>query len=328
MTASRRPPSRPALAAGLPLLALAGFTLDCGSARPLGPDRTAATRAGAPDAPTPASASASVASAAETPSPGAPEAPPPPRLGTAGSTKRTIACGQERCPAGEETCIARDRSGGGGEWVCASSGNEGDSEEVYACDDASDCAAGKACCRSFASGASYYSCTARKGPGSDCRYEICVEGDGAACPPGQTCQQGACGPKTSARATCGDAKRCPADKPICRWGADGPSCLRPSEAEAMSHEQGFANDEFSLYSCTRPADCGRGSQCCTGMTEGPKVTLCGGNCDLANSIVVCEKRAECLQVCDEFEAGPRAACRKNVRCAEIGRGLKGCIDLQ
>ncbi|HEU4536164.1 MAG TPA: hypothetical protein VFS00_18700, partial [Polyangiaceae bacterium] len=164
----------------------------------------------------------------------------------------------------------------------------------------------------------------RSGPDSDCAAEVCVEGDGAACPPGQVCRDRACQPKAPARASCG-GKRCPAEKPICRWADAARTCLTTGEAQAASEGPAFVDGDFSLYSCTNPADCGQGSQCCTGMVEGARLTRCG-RCDVSNSQVVCQRRADCFEICDLFEDAVRDACRKNIKCEGIGRGIKGCSN--
>ncbi|MCU0687500.1 MAG: hypothetical protein MUF34_35525, partial [Polyangiaceae bacterium] len=196
----------------LVLLAPAGFVLDCGGPRPAEPAREARAVSSAP--PPAPSASASTAAPDEAPpSDGAIEgAKLPPRLGAAGATKRTIACGDTRCQAGQEACVVKSSPAAARAWACVDAKDEATSEGAYFCDDASDCESGRVCCASFASAASYYACTKRSGPDSDCADEICVEGDGAACPPGQACRGGRCQPKTAARASCG-ATRCPAEKP-------------------------------------------------------------------------------------------------------------------
>jgi hypothetical protein len=168
-----------------------------GSSRPAASKTTARTNE--PSAALPATGASSAVATADAgagQSPGAdvpstemaPERPP--RNAAPGSTKGTIACGTVRCTLGQACIWEADttRIGGNDEsrWRCVPLGtSQAEVERVfqadhYLCDDSSDCGPRGACCFGFATGSENASCTPREGPRSECRNELCVEGDGAA----------------------------------------------------------------------------------------------------------------------------------------------------
>jgi len=192
------------------------------------------------------------------------------------------------------------------DWVCRPKSNS--LEGWYACDDASDCAAPLTCCRLFASAAEVFECGK---PHGNCAELPCAEPDGLRCPAGQKCSEGYC--HADARATCGPAQRCPAERPYCAWSS-APACV--DEAAAVSDADALLNlrgNVSGIYACTKPSDCGT-QRCCTSMGLGEKQTTCMNNCDLGNSMMLCETVADCAALGRDHCHGD-ASCLRSVRCA-------------
>lgn len=219
------------------------------------------------------------------------------REGAPGDTRGTISCGSVRCKAPGEVCTSSETS-----WSCVPSAKASEQNgAVYACDDVSDCADGKQCCQTFASAQLYVSCEARDG---NCAAELC-ESD-ASCPKGQTCDHGGCVAKRLP-ATCTGKKRCQSDKEsICVWSRGQGQCASVERAERLR------NDEASAFECTRPDDCG-GWKCCTSMSIGLGATFCQSQCDLANSMQLCNANADCRAYANAV-CGDSAECKKKARC--------------
>ena len=222
--------------------------------------------------------------------PAAAESAPPNRVGIAGSTRGTVACGAARCTVPRETCVLKEPAGSGGalSWQCLTNDRELDVEQSYACDDASDCADGQACCLGFQTASVAYACSVRSGTRTNCALESCVEGGGAACPAGQVCKAGACLP-ADARATC-NGGRCPTSAPICVWAAGAATCASDTAGSAA----GEPSPNQLRMSCAANQDCGTGLRCCTNALG--NATSCRVNCDAANNLQLCERDADCPAV--------------------------------
>jgi hypothetical protein len=232
-----------------------------------------------------------------------PSSPPPPeigpRRGAPGSTRGTIACGESRCVAGKESCIANAVAG---KWICVPS-SDPLQDGGYRCDDGTDCPQGETCCMSFASASTLVACTTRN---RDCPAEMCEEG-GARCPAGQTCRDGLC--RVASRASCGK-QVCSLEKPLCIWGKDA-KCGDGADAERIetAKADGGAADDTGIYASTKRTDC-RTQMCCTGAL-GPDRTFCANQCDLANNQIVCDRDTDCASVNAAYCSGASCAkCRK------------------
>jgi len=209
-----------------------------------------------------------------------------------GSTMRSIACGNERCIASKQSCVQVN----GESWECVDSHMKTLGSRLD-CDDASDCAAGLACCVTGATSEIWQACTPRSGPRSHCAHEVCVRGDGAACPKGLHCEGGEC--VGDLRVTCPGAEEghCRSDS-YCEWKSGAARCVtvpEPPEAEGSR----------AVFACTRPADCGRGRQCCTDSGSWWRMTACSTNCDITNSTIVCDTVADCRRKLDLVKDYPK-----------------------
>jgi len=238
--------------------------------------------------------SASASASAETVTTAPPDLGP--RGGAPGSTRGTIACGESRCIAGKEACIANLVAG---KWICVPS-SDPLQDGGYRCDDGLDCPLGETCCESFASSSTWAVCTNRN---RDCAIELCEPG-GARCPAGQTCRNGYC--HVAARASCGN-RVCGADKPLCLWGKNA-TCGNDDDRSRIdaAHADGGATDVTGVYVCTKRADCGT-QMCCTGAL-GPDRTFCSNQCDLANNQIVCDRDTDCASLNAAY--CPGASCAK------------------
>ena len=221
------------------------------------------------------------------PAPSAAEGGTPNRLAVAGSTRGTVACGTSRCAVPAEICVSlAPTAGAGSTFRCVPKGRELEVEQAYACDDASDCADGQACCLGLESASLTYACSERSGARANCALEICVEAGGTPCPSGQVCKAGVCAPD-GARATCNGGQRCPLSAPMCVWAKGAASCTLeptgPSEGEPSSTDV--------RMSCSSKRDCGDGLRCCTNALGNS--TSCRVNCDYANNQELCEHDADC-----------------------------------
>ncbi|MFO0572090.1 MAG: hypothetical protein U0263_41085 [Polyangiaceae bacterium] len=127
-----------------------------------------------------------------------------------GSTLQTIACGRERCKAGEAVCARRDD----GRWHCVpASESTSQNGSVWACDEASDCGSGESCCQSFVHGG----VRGLRGAQRQLRGGAVRGGRWCAVPRGaRKCRHGACVPPLRS-ATCTGKKACPAEQPVCVW---------------------------------------------------------------------------------------------------------------
>jgi hypothetical protein len=269
-----------------------------GSSRPAASKTTARTNE--PSAALPATGASSAVATADAgagQSPGAdvpstemaPERPP--RNAAPGSTKGTIACGTVRCTLGQACIWEADttRIGGNDEsrWRCVPLGtSQAEVERVfqadhYLCDDSSDCGPRGACCFGFATGSENASCTPREGPRSECRNELCVEGDGAACPNGLMCRGGVC--EAEQGATCADLQRCPKERPVCLWSA-APTCV--------AEDTSLAESSSARLGCTLPSDCGPGRQCCAAPALG-STSYCANHCFWSLEVVLCSRDTDC-----------------------------------
>lgn len=220
-----------------------------------------------------------------------------PREGAPGDTRGTISCGSVRCTAATEACA---NSGNG--WHCVPLAQAAEQNgSVYMCDDVSDCKGGTRCCQTFASAQEYISCEAREG---DCAVELC-DSD-ATCPKGQQCAKGACSAKRLP-ATCAGKKRCQSEQEsICVWSKGKGQCASVERAESLR------NDEAGMFECTRPDDCG-GWKCCTSMSIGVGATFCQSQCDMANSMQLCNSTADCRAYANAV-CGDSSECKKKTRC--------------
>lgn len=258
---------------------------------------------GAPVAPR-ASASPSVAASVEVPVEAPPAAPPtptlPPRRSALGGTRDTIACGEERCDAAKEKCVTLLKPAPA--WSCVPRESTSDNyNDIFDCDDGTDCPWGKTCCLSFASANTAYVCATRK-MGDDCRMEVCEPG-GARCPVGQVCTNGFCLPEKRPGPRCG-AKHCTGATPYCVWAGGKGTCAGATEAQAAVDDLGRGG-QSSVLECTESRDCGPGFSCCTGMALGTKQSHCSVNCDSANSMKYCSTDADCPTV-----PGPKLRCQR------------------
>jgi len=238
--------------------------------------------------PQPRAPAASVVDSPSSPAASAAEGDAPPnRLAVAGSTRGTVACGTSRCAVPAEICVSLEPTAGtGAGFRCVPKGRELEAEQAYACDDASDCAEGQACCLGFESASLLYACSERSGARANCALEACVEAGGAPCPTGQVCKAGVCAPD-GARATCNGGQRCPLSAPICVWAKGAATCARdrtgPNAGEPSSLEV--------RMSCSSNRDCGDGLRCCTNALGDS--TSCRVNCDYANNQELCLHDADC-----------------------------------
>lgn len=216
-----------------------------------------------------------------------------------GSTRGTIACGDQRCKAGEESCLFGPESAGGGQparFRCSREAAPIPQHFVtsrYECDDGTDCPQGETCCAvnlmAPESVQDVYACTPRKAAYA-CRFEPCEEG-GAACPKGYSCRGRAC--TADVGAECGPArKRCPGDHPVCSYSSNEFKCVTEEEARVLSQEFPLLQGPGGVYRCYRTSDCPKGGSCCA--TMGGRSTECGGNCEATTgSVTVCTNRTEC-----------------------------------
>lgn len=212
------------------------------------------------------------------------------REGTPGSTKGTIACGGRRCKAADEVCVRVK-----GLWTCVEAGKDRDAEQSFACDDRTDCTAlpDQTCCEIWAG---HRSCGYREATDSEpCGLEVCnSDVDAPPCPTGQSCVAGVCRPPAQ-RATCAGGKRCPTDKPACKWEKGRGDCITTAEADELEAKQKAGDDPGSAFACTKSSDCGAGHVCCTeGMAgaEDVRVGKCRFGCG-AGWQPVCEKNDDC-----------------------------------
>jgi len=83
-----------------------------------------------------------------------------------------------------------------------------------------------------------------------------------------------------------------------------------SDADALLNLRGNVS---GIYACTKPSDCGT-QRCCTSMGLGEKQTTCMNNCDLGNSMMLCETVADCAALGRDHCHGD-ASCLRSVRCA-------------
>ena len=202
-----------------------------------------------------------------------------------GATKHSIACFKERCIAGRQSCAQVN----GESWECVDSRTKTMGSRLD-CDDASDCAAGLACCTTGATSEIWQVCTPRSGPRSHCAHEVCVRGDGAVCPKGLHCQDGEC--VSDLQVTCpgSDEGQCRFDS-YCEWKSGATHCVTVPEPPEIEGSR-------AVFACTRPADCGRGRQCCTNSGSWWHMTACATNCDITNSTIVCDTVADCRRKLD------------------------------
>lgn len=285
------------------LFALSVLAGACARSEPASaPAATPAAGSRTPQPAAAARATTAAPSASSTPAPVQSDADGiPERSGAGGSTIGTIACGKSRCQAGRQVCVLDSKP----EWICAPARRDGSAS--FACDDASDCAAGTTCCQSFASGEMTVACDK---PDRDCSALLCSEPDGTRCPRGQHCAEGYCQQQT--QATCG-AKRCPKDAPFCNLTA-APSCVDEAAAIAAVSAVPFDGPNAArVYACTKPSDCGT-LRCCSDMAYGPRITHCQHACDPGNSMQLCTRDSECKALAQIWCEGD-AACRRAVRCA-------------
>jgi len=78
-----------------------------------------------------------------------------------------------------------------------------------------------------------------------------------------------------------------------------------------------------IYACTKPSDCGT-QRCCTSMGLGEKQTTCMNQCDLGNSMMLCETAADCGALERDHCHGD-AACRRSIRCASPATDKPGGV---
>ncbi|HEU4412164.1 MAG TPA: hypothetical protein VFS43_43380 [Polyangiaceae bacterium] len=260
-----RPPGLSLVA--LALLPFACLTVtDCGaSPRPARRAREAAPAPTPSPAPRPAATptpSAAPAAAASAPEPSEPEDGP----GGQGwrATGGEVRCGAGACKAGKEVCDD-DRC------VPAEARLR---ERQRACDDASDCGPGRACCATHLGFWSGVACSDRCSVGDEA---LCNVGGDAPCPKGMRCvaasepdrvypaSQGVC-VEDRPQATCGKTV-CRGAKPYCEVTDKGRRCVGP---EAL-HKRADA----TWRKCTARSDCAPGRECCLGAS----VADCAFGCD-------------------------------------------------
>jgi hypothetical protein len=101
------------------------------------------------------------------------------------------------------------------------------------------------------------------------------------------------------------------------WSDGKGRCTDAKEAEAAQQRvQGGSSQTEGAFACTRSSDCGAGSQCCTSMTVGPHATNCSNQCDLANSMRVCDSDRDCRPIAKALCAGD-PGCWQQVRCSAL-----------
>ncbi|MGC4094585.1 MAG: hypothetical protein QM756_43050 [Polyangiaceae bacterium] len=228
----------------------------------------------------------------------------PERRSAPGSTRGTIACGEQRCAAGKEVCVFESEQRKAFICVPVKSPQVERASETYACDDGTDCAQGETCCRLPSSWGEAYRCVRRAEVGNTCAWEVCEDG-GAACPKGLDCRQQFC--TREVRAECGPArKRCPAERPLCLYTAHESKCVNAEEAETAAADfMSLPLEEAAgVFTCSRASDCGGGRKCCA--TDAGRRTFCAPTCDTGNGMRVCTSVADCTEI--------RALCGKDPEC--------------
>ena len=234
----------------------------------------------------------------------------PPREGASGSTLKTVSCGKQRCKAGRGVCTYSSKIVD--LWACMPTEASELVDNVYACDDPSDCSAPSTCCLRWASGSERFECGK---PDLNCKALPCSLAEGTRCPKGQYCKDGFCG--VDARATCGVDQLCPAEKPYCVWSS-APECATKTVALAAMDELERGGRVTGLYECTKPSDCGT-QKCCTSTGIGVAETFCGNSCDSGLTMTVCDTAADCARFAKE-SCGQDAACGKKVHCGPLRPG--------
>gem|GEM_PF-1633834 len=220
----------------------------------------------------------------------APNPPPelPPRTGAPGSTRGTIACGNQRCKAGKEVCAVI----AGLTWACIPLAEKNDAASYYECDDGTDCPDRVTCCQSGATSGTFNVCSVRR----ECQIEVCEQG-GARCPAGQTCQRGLCWPTAHPVITCAKGVVCDPDTQVCHATAGSSACVSRESAlklrEPLSRiGTNVAEDrEFALLRCAQNTDCGAGFHCCSSTSTGTHESYCSLNCYLGTQY--CATAADC-----------------------------------
>ena len=228
---------------------------------------------------------------------------PPP-----GDTLGTIACDQTRCRAGQQACAWF----GTGLIKCVprSPTQEYAAEEVFECDEGSDCPTGSICCSQHMGGGF---CEPRVGnaPPLYCNSQLCVPDAGAPCPKGTTCE--ASGDATPGvcvhpvRATCAPGKRCSAEAGYCVWTYATAS----GQCGGSVDEDALEAGRIGVFRCTKTSDCGAAMRCATDTQSYTRGTFCAPATEPANSYYVCDTDAQCRSV---MEGSARRA-----RCVSVLR---------
>jgi hypothetical protein len=253
-----------------------------------------------------------------------PGATPRDRTAATGSTRGTIACGEQRCAAQKEVCVFGAEATDGGarrdRFTCVASGSpllDPDSmdplSDTYACDDGTDCPRGKTCCGLHSSTQETYECVPRAEVATKCALEACEEG-GAACPPGLTCRHQVC--LSEIRATCGPQRgRCPREQPFCSYSAQESKCLTEREVETMLLRPSSTrpDEPGGFYQCARASDCGGGQKCCA--QQAGRWTYCAPSCDPGNGMRVCTSVADCSELRTLCGNGPD--CLAAIQCKTL-----------
>lgn len=210
---------------------------------------------------------------------------------------KVFGCGTSKCRAGEESCCGTSSSGvcvptvpPGPKYkakvlaaqldACAKAKPPSSFVEILRCDESIDCTEREVCCEQLLSdNGSAALCVAQAKPGdTQCDLgERCVEGSPCRLP-GTVCTRGYCKkPVTDLRcgkATCGQAA------PAC-CGVP-PTCQPESKCP-----------DVGRFACARPSDC-IPTEHCQLSTGG---TACVGQIDIINTQLVCERDADCPDVC-------------------------------
>jgi len=227
---------------------------------------------------------------------------PPP-----GDTLRTIACDQTRCRAGQEACAVLDS---GMKCIARSPTQEYTAEQVFECDEGSDCPTGSICC-ALHMGGGFCERLVGNAPPLYCNSQLCLPDAGAPCPKGTSCE--ASGDATPGvcvqpvRATCAPGKRCSAEAGSCVWTYATAS----GQCGGSVDEEALDSGRIGVFACTKASDCGRAMRCATNTQFYTRGTFCAPATEPANSYYVCDTDAQCRSVME--------GSAKRARCVSVLR---------
>ena len=218
------------------------------------------------------------------------------------STNR-IQCGKEVCDASSHVCCGFSTDYGCAPRKSAVSGpnaedrflpsinsckenvaSEYSFDELYLCDDSTDCPEGQVCCSQWLwSGAGLLACLPASEAGDQvCDYHERCAGD--TCRTRDThCVKNECH-RVDALVTCSGVA-CSGDRPVCcqRGFQTPPTCER--DCEPASEE-----DRVFEFECSRSEHCPPGAWCQSGMFG----SYCAKSIDFANAVMLCESDGDCM----------------------------------